>query len=93
MDKLNEIAERVSGMEATQRAQAEAVNRMVSNVDRLIDKLDKSEDTAIEAAISSRSAHKRIDRIDRVINWVGTTVIGTLVIAVVTFIVKGGLAQ
>jgi methyl-accepting chemotaxis protein len=93
MDKLNEIAVKVSAMEATQKAQAESVGKMANSVDRLVDKWDKSDDVAKEAAISARSAHKRIDRIDRIINWVGTTIIGTLVIAVVTFIVKGGLVQ
>jgi hypothetical protein len=93
MEKLNEIAVKVSAMEATQKAQAESVGKMANSVDRLVEKWDKSDDVAKEAAISARSAHKRIDAIEDNQRWLWRTVIGAIILAVIAFIIKGGLTQ
>jgi hypothetical protein len=53
-------------------------------------KVDEVHDTAKEALQSTRSAHKRIDRINQVHFWAATTIISALIVAIVTFFVKGG---
>lgn len=52
---------------------------------------ETAEKTAIKALESAQSAHHRLNRVDRLIFWAGTTIIGGLVIAGITFMVKGGL--
>lgn len=47
---------------------------------------------AIEALQSSRSAHERINRIDKIIFWAGTTIIGGLMLGVIAYIIQGGIA-
>ncbi|RED54807.1 hemolysin XhlA family protein [Cohnella lupini] len=74
----------------------ERVVRMETKIDGIIGDLrtaSEARDVANEAALSVRSAHKRIDRIDKLINWVGTTIIGSVILALIAYIVKGGLAQ
>lgn len=56
-------------------------------------KLDATEKIALEASNNVKSAHHRIDRIEKVIYWLATTVIGSLITAVIVFIVKGGFAS
>ncbi len=94
MDKLNEIAVKVSGMESTQKAQAEAIGKMAHSVDRLVDKLDKSDDIAREAMQSAKSAHHRIDDLKK--DQEGVRVgqrwlIGTTISAVALFLTGIGL--
>lgn len=54
---------------------------------------EAARDIAKEAAQSVKTAHERLDRVERMITWVSTTVLGTLIVAAVTFIVKGGLGK
>ncbi|TFE30895.1 hypothetical protein E2980_03460 [Cohnella luojiensis] len=70
--------------------------RVETKIDAMTDvkaTADIAKDIAQEAHISVRSAHHRIDRIDKIINWVGTTIIGAIILAAVAFILKGGLTQ
>lgn len=61
MMKLNEIAIQVARMEVGQSATNKAVSDMASNVNRLVEKLEKSDDVAREAEQRAKSAHHRID--------------------------------
>lgn len=45
-------------------------------------------DTARDALQYAKSAHKRLDRIDKVVFWAGTTVIGALIVGAVTLLYK-----
>lgn len=58
---LADIQQRMVKLETLQEKNAEAIGNMAGNVNRLIDKLDKSDDIAKAAAISARSAHHRIN--------------------------------
>lgn len=49
--------------------------------------------TADEALQSARSAHHRVDRIDRIVFWLGTTFVGGFIVAIVAFTIKGGFAR
>jgi cell division protein FtsX len=53
-------------------------------------KLDDTEKVADKAMESTKSAHKRLDKIDKVIGWIGTTVIGGIILAAIGFMVNGG---
>ncbi|MGE7624606.1 hemolysin XhlA family protein [Viridibacillus sp. NPDC096237] len=49
---------------------------------------DKADDKADEALQSTRSAHKRLDKIDKTIWWVTTTIIGTVLLALLAMVLK-----
>lgn len=42
------------------------------------------------ADASASLAHKRLDKIDKIIIWVSTTVIGAPIVALIGFALKGG---
>lgn len=91
MAKLNEIAVKVSGMESTQKAQAEAIGKMASSVDRLVDKLDKSDDVAREAMHRVKSAQHQIDGMRTAQRWaIGIVVPSAIAIIGLAIKVIGG---
>lgn len=87
---LNEIAGKVGKLEAMQEASTKAIESMASSVNRLVDKLDESDDVAKEALQSARSAHHRLNGIDKIIFWAGTTVAGAVFLALIGLLWKGG---
>ncbi|MFC5528462.1 hemolysin XhlA family protein [Cohnella yongneupensis] len=100
IEKLNEIAVKVSGMEATQRAQSDAVGKMASSVERLVEKLEKSDDIAREADQRARAAHHRIDdtnvqvrEVKDDIKWLWRTIVGAIIVSgvggAIAFLWKG----
>lgn len=50
---------------------------------------DTTKEKVNNALSSTSSAHKRIDKIDKVIFWLSTTVIGAVVTAVLAIVFKG----
>lgn len=67
---------------------ADIRERMV-RVETKIDVMNDTDKIANEAMISTRSAHKRIDKIDKTLFWLATTVIGAVILAVLTLVFKG----
>lgn len=63
MKVLSEIAVKVGKLEANQEATAKSMAQMAESVNRLVEKLDKSDDIAREADQRARSAHHRIDEL------------------------------
>lgn len=51
-------------------------------------KLDETENIANQALESTKSAHKRLDKIDKVIFWAGTTIIGAVIVALLALVIK-----
>ena len=49
-----------------------------------------TKDTADEAKNSAITAHKRIDKIDKVIFWYATTVFGAVIVAVMALVLTKG---
>lgn len=49
-------------------------------------KVEETDDVAREALASTKSAHRRLDKIDKVINWTATTIIGAVIIALLSLI-------
>lgn len=70
------------------------LRELSTKVDGLKDitkKLDDVDDLAKRAMDSTKAAHHRLDKIDKLVAWLGTTVIGAIILAVVGFVIKGGL--
>lgn len=49
-------------------------------------KVDETDDIAKDALASTKSAHRRLDKVDKVINWTATTIIGAVIIALLSLI-------
>lgn len=60
--------------------------KTVARMEAKIDSLGNVREIAIEAQQSSKSAHLRIDRLDKVVNWAGTTIIGALIVGAITLL-------
>lgn len=95
--QLNQIAVQVGKLETLQEANTKAIGEMAASVNRLVDRLDRSDDIARDAEQRARSAHHRIDeairRIDDIKSgqrWlIGTTIsLAGLFVAAVGFIFK-----
>lgn len=63
----------------------------ITRVETKIDIFASAKDTAIEALQIAKDAHKRIEKIEKMIWFLGTTVFGTLIVSVITFLIKGGI--
>ncbi|MFK7692847.1 hemolysin XhlA family protein [Paenibacillus sp. HJGM_3] len=61
---------------------------MTANVNRLVEKWDKSDDIAKEADHRSRSAHHRIDEIRGDITWLWRTVIAAMIVGAINLLWK-----
>lgn len=66
------------------------LNEKIDALKVTTNKIDSIEKTANEAQGSVKSAHHRIDRIEKMIYWLATTVAGSLITAIITMLVKGG---
>lgn len=53
-------------------------------------KIDNIDHVLTQTVQSTKTAHERLDKIDRVIYWLATTIIGTILAGFITFIVRGG---
>ena len=75
------------------RVEVGKITEKLDGLKQVSSKLEVTEKTASEALNSVKSAHHRIDRIDKMMYWLATTVIGSLITGVILFIVKGGFAE
>lgn len=67
--------------------------RMETKIDQLTKvetTADNAEKLAVEALESTKSAHKRLDKLDKIVWWVSTSIIGLVLIALVGLVIKGG---
>jgi hypothetical protein len=75
-------------------AQVETLQRLtrvetkIDNIEEKLDAMIDVKETAIEALNSTKSAHLRIDRLDKLVNWVGTTIIGAVLLAIISLVIK-----
>ena len=60
------------------------LTRVETKLDLQIDARDK----ANEALQSTKSLHKRLDRLEKIINWVTTTIIGAVIVSVLAMVLK-----
>lgn len=56
-------------------------------------KVDEAEKKASEAAMSAANAHQRLEKIEKTMYWLMTTVIGSLITGAIVFMLKGGFSS
>lgn len=76
-------------MDPTNNILSDIRERMV-RVETKIDTFTDADKTANEALASTKSAHRRLDKVDKIIFWAGTTIVGAVVIAMIAMVLKGG---
>ena len=86
---LNEIALKVGRLEVMQESNTKAISDMAASVNKLIDKLDASDDIAKEALKSASSAHKRLNMHEKILYWAGTTIVGAVIVGVISYFMRG----
>jgi hypothetical protein len=62
----------------------------LTRVETKLDTLGNVKEVAIEAQQSAKSAHMRVDRLDKLVFWLGTTVIGAVIVGAITALFKFG---
>ena len=65
LQALSNIEGRLARLEALQEANVRTTSELTVNVNRLVEKLDKSDDIAREADQRAKSAHHRIDETNK----------------------------
>ncbi|WP_083676201.1 hemolysin XhlA family protein [Paenibacillus sp. FSL H8-0548] len=91
--QLTDIAAKVGRVQVLQEVGAKNINDLTTTVQRLVDKLEVNNDISREALDKAKSAHHRLDGIDKIIFWGGTTIIGAIVLSAITIIANGGLVN
>lgn len=104
IEKLNEIAIKVGKLETGWDASVRATNELAASVNRLVEKMDTSDDIAREAGQRARAAHYRLDEaraefdkklgsVQEDIKWLWRTVLTTIITSgisgLITVIWKG----
>lgn len=79
-------------MEAEKNIFTEIIKRL-TRVETKLDLMTDAEKIANEALTSSKSAHHRLDKVDKVIFWASTTVIGSVILAMLTMIYNTKLEE
>lgn len=80
-------------MDDVQVETLQRITRVETKVDNMDEKLDRAitaNETATEALEKAKSAHKRLDKIDKIIFWMGTTVVGAILLAVIRLVTERG---
>lgn len=87
---LHNIAIQVGRLEVMQESNTKAISEMAASVNKLVDKLDASDDVAKDAGQRARSAHKRVDDLEAEIKelkddrkWLWRTAIAALITGVI----------
>jgi hypothetical protein len=60
----------------------------LTRVETKLDTLGNVKEVAIEAQQSAKSAHMRVDRLDKLVFWLGTTVVGAVIVGGITALFK-----
>lgn len=65
------------------------VKEDIAHIKAILSTMADTNTMAFEALQSTRSAHKRLDKLEKTVNWGMTTVVGTVIIGVVTYFMGG----
>lgn len=79
-----DIYERLGGIDA----KLDGVSHVRDVAHRAEEKADHAQDIADKALESTKSAHHRIDKIDKIIWWASTTIIGAVILALIALVIK-----
>jgi DNA repair ATPase RecN len=88
LQALVKIESRMARLEAIQESNTRAISEMATSVNRLIEKLDKSDDVAKEALQRVKSAQHQINDVRSDLSWAWRTALGALVTGVIGVILK-----
>lgn len=77
----------MEGVGRLEDVQTEILQRL-TRVETKLDMHLNAKDIAAEALNKAKSAHHRLDRIDKIIFWAGTTVIGAIVVGAISMLYK-----
>jgi uncharacterized coiled-coil DUF342 family protein len=88
MDGIRDLQRKVEEVHDTSK---EALQSTIAAHKRL-DELREIEDISKQGMQSADMANQRLDKVDKIIFWVSTTVIGSLILGLITIIIKGGLS-
>lgn len=86
-DELQKISEQLMNV----RLELQGLSTKVDFLKDNARKLDEVDDLAKKAMDSTKAAHHRLDKIDRLNTWLATTVIGAIILGIIGFVIKGGL--
>lgn len=87
MDEMNKIPEQLTNVRLDLR---ELSTKMAALKD-VTEKLDHAEAVANKAMDSVKAAHHRLNKIDKLIFWLATTVFGAIIFAGIGYALRGGL--
>ena len=76
---LNDISMKVGRLEVMQENSTKAITDMASSVNKLVDKLDKSDDVAKDALHRAKVSENRIKDLEDDKKWMWRTSIGALI--------------
>ncbi len=77
-----EVFEKLGSLDA----KLDNINQLRNTAQRAETKADLAQDIAEEARASTKSAHHRIDRHDKIIFWAGTSIIGSVIVAIMAIV-------
>lgn len=81
-------------MQSIENEVLQRMTRVETKVDEMDEKLDRAiraNETAVQALESSKSAHRRLDRIEDNQKWLWRTFAGAFLVAAAAFVISGGL--
>lgn len=67
--------------------------RLEEKIDNISDAkttADEAKQIANSALASTKSAHRRLDKMDKIIFWSATTIIGAVVLGLIALLINGG---
>lgn len=79
-----DIYERLGGIDA----KLNGVNEVKVIAVKADDKAEDALKLASEVNESTKSAHKRLDKIDKIIWWVATSIIGAVIVSLLALVIK-----
>lgn len=87
-DSFKELSESLTLVRLDMRELMTEVRSLKGLQDKVVD-----QDTRItQTEESTKSAHKRLDKIDKIVFWLATTVIGAVILAILSVVLlKGGV--
>lgn len=80
MDGINEV---ITDIRVTVGKIEEKIDSISASMNEAKSTADKASVTANKALESTKSAHRRLDKMDKLVFWVSTTIIGAVLLALI----------
>lgn len=82
------MGKRGCGMPEDQSNMMMEMKSDIAHIKAILSTMANTNNVALEALQSAKSAHHRLDRVEKTVYWAGTTVIGAVIVGAVTFFMK-----